>query len=205
MLVHQTDSDRLHSPSGVIRMTVPIDFEAIIEEVYEAILRPGDVAIDIGAHAGRHSIPMAKCVGVSGKVFAVEPLPECRAELQIRLERECPELFAVMQLIPAALWDRPGEAEFIIAEDWPAHSGLRPTPYPTPTPVRKVPVHLETLDDLCADWPALHFVKLDAEGAELHILKGGLACLERFRPVIAFEFGTITNREFGVEPSDMAH
>ena len=76
--------------------SLPIDYEAIIEEVYEGVLRPGDVAIDIGAHCGRHTIPLAKRVGAAGKVIAVEPLPMCRTELRRRLERETPELVDIV-------------------------------------------------------------------------------------------------------------
>ena len=39
----------------------PIDYERIIQEVYEAVLRVGDTAVDIGAHLGRHTLPMARC------------------------------------------------------------------------------------------------------------------------------------------------
>lgn len=38
-------------------------------------LRPGDVAIDIGAHTGDSTVPMALAVGTSGTVFALEPNP----------------------------------------------------------------------------------------------------------------------------------
>jgi FkbM family methyltransferase len=36
-------------------------------------LRPGDVAIDIGAHTGDSTLPIALAVGASGTVFALEP------------------------------------------------------------------------------------------------------------------------------------
>ena len=50
-------------------------FELIIRRVYEAILSPGDTAVDGGACAGIHTIPMAKRVGPTGRVHAVEALP----------------------------------------------------------------------------------------------------------------------------------
>lgn len=184
--------------------SIPIDYERIVQEVYEAVLQTGDTAVDIGAHVGRHSIPLARCVGPTGKVIAVEPLPGCREALGRRLTRECPELVAAVQILPFALSDEPGSAMLVVAEDFLAHSGLRETPYPAPTRISRLPVQLETLDDLCCEMETLHYVKLDAEGAELHILRGGAACLERFRPVVGFEFGTFSNREFGVEPADMA-
>ena len=38
-------------------------------------LRPGDVAIDIGAHTGDSTIPIALAVGPAGRVLALEPNP----------------------------------------------------------------------------------------------------------------------------------
>jgi FkbM family methyltransferase len=38
-----------------------------------AFLEPGDVAIDIGAHTGDSSLPIALAVGTRGAVFALEP------------------------------------------------------------------------------------------------------------------------------------
>ncbi len=181
-----------------------IDYERIVQEVYEAVLRVGDTAVDIGAHVGRHTVAMARCVGPSGKVLAVEPLAECRAELRRRLSCECPDSFAAVQILPFALSDRAGIGSLVVAENNLALSGLRQVPYPAPTPTSTRPVELETLDRLLGQMDALHYVKLDAEGAELHILRGGTACLEKYRPVVGFEFVAISNREFGVEPADMA-
>jgi FkbM family methyltransferase len=42
-------------------------------DTHRAFLSPGDVAIDIGAHTGDSTIPIALAVGVKGAVFALEP------------------------------------------------------------------------------------------------------------------------------------
>ena len=50
----------------------------ILRETVDALrtfLRPGDVAIDIGAHAGDFTVPIALAVGSSGAVLAFEPNP----------------------------------------------------------------------------------------------------------------------------------
>jgi hypothetical protein len=39
------------------------------------VLRPGSVFIDVGAHIGRYSFPIAKLVGENGLVIAIEPDP----------------------------------------------------------------------------------------------------------------------------------
>ena len=44
-------------------------------DALRAFLREGDVAIDIGAHTGDTTVPMALAVGRKGRVFALEPNP----------------------------------------------------------------------------------------------------------------------------------
>ena len=51
-------------------------FERIIEDIYTRVLERGDLAIDGGAHVGRHSFPMAERVGHAGLVLAVEAHPK---------------------------------------------------------------------------------------------------------------------------------
>src|SRR3990170_1588753 len=45
----------------------------VMVDTHRAFLDAGDVAIDIGAHTGDSSIPIALAVGVKGAVFALEP------------------------------------------------------------------------------------------------------------------------------------
>lgn len=45
-------------------------------------LRPGQTAIDIGAHKGAFTYWMQRAVGPTGKVFAFEPQPELAYYLQ---------------------------------------------------------------------------------------------------------------------------
>src|ERR1041384_4689973 len=79
-------------PSTVTTFTLPIDGEVrfarwqhpnetlkvISQDEVTALrefLRPGDVAIDIGAHTGDSTLPIALALGASGTVFAIEPNP----------------------------------------------------------------------------------------------------------------------------------
>ena len=79
-------------PSTVTTFTLPIDGEVLFarwqhpNETLKVIsqdevtalrefLRPGDVAIDIGAHTGDSTLPIALALGASGTVFAIEPNP----------------------------------------------------------------------------------------------------------------------------------
>lgn len=51
-------------------------FEKTIEEVYTVVLKPGDLTVDVGAHTGKHTLPMIAAVGPAGEVVAFEPIPE---------------------------------------------------------------------------------------------------------------------------------
>jgi len=79
-------------PFDVATFTLPIDGEVRLAQwqhpnetrkvisqdevtALREFLRPGDVAIDIGAHTGDSTLPMALALGPSGTVFALEPNP----------------------------------------------------------------------------------------------------------------------------------
>jgi FkbM family methyltransferase len=185
-------------------MSISIDYESCVQAVYEAILKPGDIAIDVGAHTGRHSIPLAACVTPTGKVLAFEPLPMCRAELALEIDRRHPELSAAVQVLPYALANTAGTSEFVVAKDALAYSGLRERYYDSPTRLERIPVEVRRLDDLCLELPALRYIKIDAEGGELDILRGAAACLRKYRPVVCFEFGERSIPYYGITPGCMA-
>jgi hypothetical protein len=60
-------------------------FEQRLQHVYSGWLRDGDTVIDVGAHTGRHAVPMAACVGHTGQVQAFEPNPRIFPVLQQRV------------------------------------------------------------------------------------------------------------------------
>ncbi len=184
--------------------TAPPDYECHLQEVYEAVLGSGDFAVDVGAHLGRHAIPMARRVFPSGRVFAFEPLPACRSALDRKVAGLFPELAAVLEVSADALGEEDGSAEFVVARDAPGYSGLRERPYDGPTRLERIQVRVRRMDDLFLGLPSLRFVKVDAEGGELHILRGARGCLGKFRPVVAFECGARALAGYGDRPADVA-
>ncbi|MGF1582997.1 MAG: FkbM family methyltransferase [Gemmataceae bacterium] len=136
-------------------------------------------------------------------MYAIEPLPSCQQYLQDQLAHDRKSLAEVATVIPKAVGDNPGTSEFTVAEDWLPFSGFKRVPYPEDSRTTTITVDVETIDSLFVDLPSLAYIKIDAEGAELQILRGAVESISQHRPVVAFEFGTISNREFGVGPSDM--
>lgn len=161
-------------------------YEKIIQQLYSAILEPGDTCIDVGANKGFHTFPMAGLVGGTGKVYAFEPISELRAKLVERARREDVDQ---IEFILAALGSKSGEVEFFAIKNYTPLSGLKLRSPPADAVVEQIKVPLMRLDERIARDARVRFIKIDVEGGELDVIKGGLELIKRSRPIIAFEDG----------------
>lgn len=182
-----------------------MDYNWIIEKIYKAFLKKGDIAIDVGAYHGRHTFPMAESVAPTGRVLAFEPVPESRKILHKKLNKEHRKLRQIVSIYPHALAAYDGNAEFTVAIDALEYSGLRKRVYDGPTRLKKVFVPIKTIDSICSGLATLKIIKIDVEGGEFHVLKGAEEAIEKFRPLIIFEFGEEAFREYQITPADMAN
>jgi len=168
-------------------MTIP-NYEQMLEDFYTRFLRDGDRCIDVGAHVGRHSIPMAHCVAPSGKVYAFEPLPGIFNQLKTRVEEM--GLSSIISTRQCALSDAGGDADFVLVHEAPEYSGLRPRHYDMQVTTERIRVQTSRLDDLFETKArAIRYIKIDCEGGELGVLRGASDLLRRDRPVVSFECG----------------
>jgi FkbM family methyltransferase len=101
-----------------------MDYESIVQNVYESILESGDIAIDVGAHIGRHTIPIAKKIAPNGRVYAFEPLPMCQDSLRNSIKTD-PQLSEIITVYPYALSDYEGKSDFTIVKEDLGYSGLK--------------------------------------------------------------------------------
>ncbi|MGQ9369012.1 FkbM family methyltransferase [Azospirillum sp. ST 5-10] len=168
----------------------PNRMEAIIEMTYRALLRNGDTVVDCGANAGRHTRPMADAVGLAGKVFAVEALPDMAESL-----RNGYAPFPQVAVINRALTSNEihmasPTVEFQHARRRAAMSGIRRRHGLTDEDdIVSVTVPTTTLDDLIAPDVDISFMKLDLEGGEFHTLIGAQRILTTSKPILVFEVG----------------
>lgn len=157
-------------------------YEAPVEAVLRRHLRPGDTFVDVGANVGYLSVVAAALVGPSGQVHAFEP-----NERLGRLLRESVRENGLTQLQPndLGLWSSPGTL-YLRVEPSSAHSYVRVSADPDHADLR-VPV--TTLDEYleARGRPRVRLVKVDVEGAELHVLRGARSCLERDHPLLVME------------------
>lgn len=142
-------------------------------------LRPGDLAIDIGAHVGYFTLLFRLAVGATGRVLAFEPSPETyRCLLQNVMANE----FTNVQPLPLAVAERSGTANFYVNSSNEGESSLFGL-----VGQEKCPVQVTSLDEIFALNLSLRprVLKIDAEGAELNILNGARAWFERQGPDLA--------------------
>jgi FkbM family methyltransferase len=145
-------------------------------------LRPGQTAIDVGAHKGGYTWWMHRGVGPAGRVLAFEPQARLAARLGDVLARSGCENVRVENL---ALSDRSGDAVLV----QPSWSTCAATLEPREGVRSSERVRVVTLDGWLTRIgdPAVHLVKCDVEGHELAVFRGARRTLERHRPALLVE------------------
>jgi len=154
-------------------------------------LHEGDVAVDIGAHTGDTSLPMALAVGRTGVVFAVEPNPyvfkvlAVNAGLNASTTRIVPLMFAAMP--------EDGEFEFEYSDpgycNGGFHQGIGRWTHGHFSTLRVTGRNLA--DYLQRQHPdnlsRLRYVKIDTEGFDRPVMRSLEDVLRTFRPYIKAE------------------
>lgn len=131
------------------------------------VLHPGDVCIDGGANTGSVTEAMAKIVGPTGHVYAVEPDSRCQDSLAGLAER-----FGCVARIEAALTSQAGSYAFVQAVS-STQSSL--VPEAVQESLGMDTVRGVTLDSVSQRPVSL--VKLDLQGGEGMALAGAAALL----------------------------
>jgi FkbM family methyltransferase len=160
------DTVRIHPG---LRHLVPHNSEPALYEFLSTAIREGDRVLDVGAFLGIYAILAARRAGPGGRVLAFEPTPRSAALTRTHLEYNA--VAGRVQLIEAAVSDRPGRAEFFEYAEAYVNS-LVSSPDAAAAPVRR-DVQVVTIDDVCRQFdfvPTL--IRMDVQGAEIHALRG---------------------------------
>lgn len=177
----------------------PDRFEVTIREVYSALLTAGSVALDLGAHTGKHTIPMADAVGKNGCVLAFEPIPE---KFQVLLQKLNAGAFSQVSAFNVCCSHSNGIVDFVYMPTDPGKSAIHVRKSHESEQFEKVirPCLSVRLDDFLNDAKKLDFIKMDIEGAEHAALMGASQSIARTRPIIHMEIGTPSLEAFGTKP-----
>lgn len=175
--------------------------EPVVTSYLLSLVKPGMTMLDIGANIGYMTLICSQAVGNMGKVISFEPNPIMLQELKHNLE-----LNNISNVIiePIALGDINGKLELVLPEiGKESHSSLRPNS--TFTSVGTTSVLTETLDSVVKrlSLKNIDIIKIDVEGAELLVLKGGEEVLTKMRPLILFESAENLTEAFGYSVCDV--
>ena len=184
---------RLSYPDGV---SIAIHrygfFEAGLTRLLLRTLKPGMVFFDVGAHFGYFSLLALDRVGPGGWVCAFEPTPSTALILKDNLREH-----GNASVDSRALYSREDLIQFTdYGSDFPAYNSLAgghlPASMKSRVQATTYQVPTTTLDGFVAQSGKVpRLVKVDAEGAEEHILAGASRTLDVHRPLLTLEVGDL--------------
>jgi FkbM family methyltransferase len=142
--------------------------EPHVQDVLARTLTSGMTYWDVGTHVGFFALLAGRRVGPSGSVVAFEPIPENRTRLAQNVELNGA---ANVSIVPSAVGREPGEATMYSRGGGSSLMWTLEAADGDPAGATEV-IGVTTLDD-AARRGIPNVVKIDAEGAELDVLRGG--------------------------------
>jgi FkbM family methyltransferase len=162
---------------------------------YLKLIRSGFVLVEVGANEGYFTRLFGNLVGMNGRVLAFEPIKKTRERLLENVNH-----INSIEVFPYAISEKVGEFAMFIPGPTHGMASLRQHPewgHEVSTCTEKVQcLPLSQLDDF-KYLDKLDFMKIDAEGAELEILKGAQDILERDHPILHLEIEESWMKSFG--------
>jgi FkbM family methyltransferase len=148
-------------------------FDIAVSEAAWRLLKPGDVAVDVGANIGYMTSLFAARVGIGGRVEAFEPHPRIFARLCSNIARNPTPNVRVHEV---ALGSREGVARLVEPSIFAINEGAStiagdPATRPSATGRRALEVTMKRLDSVLAG-ANIELLKLDVEGFEAEVLSG---------------------------------
>ncbi len=167
-----------------------------VSSAMAARLKPGGTFVDAGANIGGFTVSAARLVGPSGRVVAIEMMPDTAALLRDNLARSGIEWVNVVE---GALWDRQ-DVEIVAKMPAGLHGQASiARGFAAGGELIETRVRTLTLDQALGELSRIDVLKFDLEGAEVRAFEGGRESLSRTRCVIFEDWG---GREQGREAAD---
>lgn len=164
-------------------------WEPQITNQIKKILKPDSIFIDIGANIGYHSLFAATILQNEGKIYSFEPQISIYNQFCASIQKNN---FTNIETYNIGLSDHQGEETLYVREENSGGSTLLMLPKMESFHIestQKVP--LVTLDSYIHKIKKIDLIKIDVEGYELEVFKGGKKMLESYHPIILMEFSPV--------------
>lgn len=159
-------------------------WEPHMHDIFDKFIKKDSIVIECGCHIGSHTIKMAS---LCEKIYGFEPMPATYNVLQKNIE-----LNSITNAIiyEKGVSDNKGTTTFHwIGDGDTGQCGLDNNPMGKPQWIKAtdetINVELITIDSLNLD--KLDFMKIDVEGYEPLVIKGGFNTIKKCKPVIIME------------------
>lgn len=160
-------------------------YEEEINKLIRISLRPGDVAMDIGANIGLQSIRMSRSIGDAGQVYAFEPLKHLQEKFSANMILNRSDN---VRLFPFALSNSESEADFSFNKSNWNQGTFSIADNNIGRDVQHVFIKVaDEIPDI-KSLKRLDLIKIDVEGFEYQVLLGLKQTLQKHKPRIIFEY-----------------
>ena len=179
-----------------IDLSKNLQYDRLTHLILKKVIQKDSNCIDVGCHKGEilndfiHLAP-------KGKHFAFEPIPYMFENLEKKFEGKA-------KIFPFALSNEKGESTFQIVKNAPAFSGLKNRRYSDikNPEIEQIRVEINKLDDIISKETIIDLIKIDVEGGEFDVIRGGIELIKRDKPIIIFECGVGSSDFYGVSAKD---
>ena len=170
-------------------------YDALIKKIMRIVLEEDSSFIDVGCYRGNFLVEANK-FAPSGAHIGFEPIPEIYTKV-------IKTLGGVNDIRQLGLSDERGETTFNYVKSNHLYSGIKKRNYPGKESIEELVIKVDTLDHQLFQSPRVDLIKIDVEGAELNVLKGGINTITKFNPVIVFEYEQGASDVYGVTPAEI--
>ena len=150
------------------------------------LVKPGATVYDVGANSGQSTLHLAIAVGPTGRVVALEPMPQAFRRMAENVRSNG---LAQVTPVEAAASDEDGLAEFALDVDDSTLGRLGGgKTWDLPMRTALIEVKMMRLDSWRTHgWPPPDFLKIDVEGGAGVVLAGAREVLSTVRPPFYIE------------------
>ncbi|UKT64383.1 FkbM family methyltransferase [Pedobacter mucosus] len=174
------------------------DYEAYLKDHFKKLIKQGDIVLDIGANIGFHSLYFAELAGVNGLVLAFEPIEVNFSALQ---QNTTLNNFRQITIVNKALGNENSQMNIHI-DNYTQNPGAFNL---MEAGIKNTIVECIRGDDylIANHIQKIDFIKVDVEGFELEVIKGLSESIQKFKPIIVFEYDQDYQSKLNINPKEI--